>query len=215
MRNFDKDVLYCLGYGENIPDEKTLPLIEEIKSEAVKKLKPRAVHGTFFVNELGFSGADIEEHLKGAEKCVLFAATLGAESERLSSLYQKTDMEKAVIFDCVCDAFVEAFSDDYCDALLKEYRQNGLYLNTRYSPGYGDFGIEQQKKFITLLNCERTIGLTVNESSVLIPRKSITGVMGIFDTPPQGKTRGCAACNMVKSCRMKGKGKCLRQTDFT
>lgn len=214
MRDFDKDILYCLGYGENKPDEKTKALIEKIKNDTVSRLQPKAVHGTFHTENLVFSGNDIKEHLNGAEQCILFAATLGAESERLSVLYQKTDMEKAVIFDCVCDAYIEAFSDEYCDNLLREYRQQGLYLNTRYSPGYGDFDIQHQKEFITLLNCERSIGLTVNESSVLLPRKSITGVIGIFSFPPKGKTRGCAACNMFKTCKMKGKGKCLRQTDF-
>lgn len=213
MRDFDKDILYCLGYGENEPDSRTKELIEKIKNEAVSALKPKAVHGTFDVSALNFEGSDINEHLKGAPKCILFAATLGAESERISALYQKTDMEKAVIFDCVCDAYIEAFSDEYCDRLLSEYRQQGLYLNTRYAPGYGNFSIEHQREFISLLNCERTIGLTVNESSTLLPRKSITGVMGIFDFPPKGKTRGCAACNMVNTCKMKGKGKCLRQTD--
>lgn len=214
MRDFDKDILYCLGYGGSEPDEKTKSLIEKIKNRAVSSLKPKAVHGTFRTSELNFSGSDMKEHLNGASECILFAATLGAESERLSAMYQKTDMEEAVIFDCVCDAYIEAFSDDYCDALLKDYRQRGLYLNTRYSPGYGDFGIEHQQQFISLLNCERTIGLTVNESSVLLPRKSITGVMGIFSAPPEGKSRGCAACNMTAVCKMKGKGKCLKQTDF-
>lgn len=214
MRDFGKDILYCLGYGENEPDGRTAELIEKIKNEAVSSLTPKAVHGTFSVSELNFSGRDIAAHLDKAEKCILFAATLGAESERMSALYQHTDMEKAVIFDCVCDAFIEAFSDEYCDALLKEYREKELYLNTRFSAGYGDFGIEHQKDFITLLNCERSIGLTVNESSVLIPRKSITGVMGIFTSPPKGRQRGCAACNMNSTCKMKGKGKCLRQTDF-
>lgn len=214
MRDFDKDILYCLGYGNNLPDEKTKALIEKIKNDTVSSLKPKAIHGTFPMESVDFSGNDIKEHLKNAKKIILFAATLGAESEKLSAFYSKTDMEKAVIFDCVCDAYIEAFADEYCDNLLKEYRSQELFINTRYSPGYGDFGIEHQKEFISMLNCERSIGLTVNESSVLIPRKSITAVMGIFTTPPQGKTRGCASCNMSATCKMKGKGKCLRQTDF-
>ncbi len=214
MRDFDKDILYCLGYGGNLPDENTAQVISEIKEKTLNQLKPKAVHGTFDASSIVFNGNDIKEHLENAEKCILFAATLGAESERLSAFYQKTDMQKAVVFDCVCDAYIEAFSDEYCDNLLKEYRQKNLYINTRYSPGYGDFSIEYQSKIILLLNCERALGLTVNSSSVLIPRKSITAVMGIFTSPPKGKTRGCASCNMNAVCKMKGKGKCLRQTDF-
>ena len=67
MRDFGKDILYCLGYGENEPDGRTAELIEKIKNEAVSALTPKAVHGTFTVESLGFSGNDIKEHLNGAE----------------------------------------------------------------------------------------------------------------------------------------------------
>ncbi len=214
------EVIRYLGYGSNTPDEKTLNLINELIALAEKTLSPKAIHGVFEIadgkicgSDLVLSGKDISAHTNNATKCIIFAATLGTKTEMQLNLFQKTDMEKAVIFDAVCDAYIEAFADNYCEKLRQDLKQNGLYINNRFSPGYGDFSIEKQKDIIATLKSDKLIGLTVTDSFVLLPRKSITAVIGVFDTEPTGKARGCESCNMQQQCKMRGTNKCLRQTD--
>ena len=214
------EVIRYLGYGNNTPDENTLNLIDDMISLAQKSLSPKAIHGIFDFDgnkicgsDLILSGEDILSHLHKAKKCIIFAATLGANAEMQINLFQKTDMEKAVVFDAVCDAFIENFADGYCEELRKQFEKNGLYINTRFSPGYGDFSIEKQKDIITALRSDKLIGLTVTDSFILLPRKSITALIGVFDTPPTGKASGCESCNMHDRCKMRGTDKCSKQTD--
>lgn len=219
-----EEVLRYLGYSGKKPDEETDRCIDEMILLADSVLSPKEIHGIFDTEncpdgiklkgtDTVFGGNDIENHLDGSFRCILFAATLGAEAERQLNILQKKDMQKAVIFDAVCDTYIEEFSDVCCKKLKEEMRKNGLYINTRFSPGYGDLSIERQTDIISVLNCTKLIGLTVTDSFILLPRKSITALIGVFKNPPKGTARGCESCNMKDKCKMRGDGKCSNQTD--
>lgn len=215
MQRFIKEAARYLGYGAAAPDEAVVSLIGEIRDQAEKQLKPKSVTGTFDISTFDFRGKSIASHLSGAHSIILFAATLGAESERMSAYYQKTDLQKAVVFDAVCNVLIEDYCDSVCRELKKAAAQNGRYINTRFSPGYGDFSIEYQKLILDNLNAGRRIGLSVTDNSLLIPQKSVTAVIGVFDSPPAGTARGCASCNMKDKCKMKGEQLCSGTEDFT
>ena len=209
------EVIRYIGYKESSPDEDSLGLINELISLAEKALSPRAIHGIFEIDDNIICGSkDISAHLKDAQNYILFAATLGAEAEMQLNLFQKSDMQKAVIFDAVCDAYIERFCDEYCKNLAYQLKEKNLYINNRYSPGYGDFKIEKQKEIVAALQCSKLIGLTLTDSYTLLPRKSVTAVIGVFDRLPTGTSRGCSSCNMQNKCKMRGTDKCLKQTDF-
>ncbi len=57
-----------------------------------------------------------------------------------------------------------------------------LYLTDRFSPGYGDMPLAQSGQICEVLNTGRSIGLTVSQSGILMPRKSVTAVLGISRT---------------------------------
>jgi cobalamin-dependent methionine synthase I len=52
-------------------------------------------------------------------------------------------------------------------------------LVSRYSPGYGDLPLEMQREIIRALDCGRTIGVTLTESLLMQPSKSVTAVIGM------------------------------------
>lgn len=210
MQTFIDEVIRYLGYGKNAPDSEIIDTITEIKNKADLILKPKSVYGTFNIGYFDFSSADLSAHLYGAESIILFAATLGAESERLASFYQKTDLQKAVIFDAVCNALIERYCDGVCKEIADKLLTDHKFINTRFSPGYGDFSIKYQNLILDNLNAGRRIGLSVNSSSLLLPQKSVTAVIGIFDSPPEGKARGCDSCNMKDTCKMKGESGCSK-----
>ncbi len=55
----------------------------------------------------------------------------------------------------------------------------GRALRPRFSPGYGDLAIDAQKDIFALLDCERQIGLTLGDSLLMSPGKSVTAFAGI------------------------------------
>ena len=56
---------------------------------------------------------------------------------------------------------------------------DGKSLRTRVSPGYGDISLTMQKDIFAILDCERKIGITLNEDLLMSPSKSVTAIAGI------------------------------------
>ena len=61
----------------------------------------------------------------------------------------------------------------------RELTDDGLELTSRFSAGYGDLSLEFQREIFRALDCQKNIGLTLNESLIMSPTKSITAIIGI------------------------------------
>ena len=86
---------------------------------------------------------------------------------------------------------VEALCDAFCEQFRRE---NGVGLRPRFSPGYGDLPLAAQRELFALLDCPRKIGLTLNESLLMSPTKSVTAFAGITDAQTAHDEGGCARC---------------------
>ncbi len=160
------------------------------------------VAGTF----LKLPGKDIQALLEGCSSAVFFAVTLGAEAEALVRRAELTDMGKALIFDCCMSAAVENVCDNLQEKLEKDYQGRGLFLTDRYSPGYGDLPITVQRDFLTILDASRRIGLTCTAESILVPRKSVTAILGVARTL-RSRREKCGECTLSDSCPYRKDGK--------
>ncbi len=203
-----KEVLRYLGYKGN-PDEKTDNLIDLCIKEICLFAIPKTVYAVFDLNGeklantvFTLCGNDIRNHLSGCSKGVLMAATLGTEVERKIAEVQITDMAKAFVLDAVATAAIESVCDNLCKEIEKEITP--LKLTDRFSPGYGDFPLEMQRNLILVLDAGRKIGLTLTPENIMIPRKSVTAVMGITDE--KTKSRSCETCNMKDTCTYRKEG---------
>ena len=111
---------------------------------------------------------------------VLMGVTGGVQIVDEIQKLQKTELAKAVIFDAVASETVDA-----CFDWIQEYfrqqliRENKQLTQRRISCGYGDFALDNQKKFFDLLQLKR-FSVTINESSILIPEKTATAVAGVI-----------------------------------
>jgi len=85
--------------------------------------------------------------------------------------------------------------------------QNDTFTTPRFSPGYGDWPITEQSRIIRLLDGQRQIGLNVTKDSLMVPRKSITAVIGISDHPVKGCLATCDECVLRDKCLLKKEGK--------
>lgn len=200
--------------GGALPESMTA-LADECEQRLLTSIAPKFVYALFDIEHtengvivsgtpLVLKGNDIAAHLKNCEKCVLFAATLGAGADAVIRGYESVAMEKAVIADCMASAAIE----QVCDLAEAEIREKlpDMHFTWRFSPGYGDLPLNVQRDFLNVLNAQKRIGLTVTESLILIPRKSVTAVIGISEREiPKGR-RGCAVCNMKDVCELRKRG---------
>ena len=98
----------------------------------------------------------------------------------------------------------EDIYNDICDQMEETLREKlaaqALYLTDRFSPGYGDMPLAQSGQICEVLNAGRSIGLTVSQSGILMPRKSVTAVLGISRTQVLRRPKGCEGCSARQTC---------------
>ncbi len=132
--------------------------------------------------DLGFCtvrSAQLSKNLCGCERAVIFAATVGHEIDRLIAKQGVLSPARAVIMNAIGAERIEALCDAFNDEIKREKAATGLACAPRFSPGYGDLPLEFQKDIFALLDCPRRIGLTLNESLLMSPSKSVTAIIGI------------------------------------
>ena len=173
---------YARVMGE---DSFTDALIEKCFAEAEPVLSYKACYVTADINhmdgllQIGTISTDSKLLLKalnGCERAVIFAATIGAPYDRLIAKYSRLSPAKALLFQALGAERAEAL----CDAFVHRYAQeHDCKLKPRVSPGYGDIPLAMQCDIFALLDCPRKIGLTLNESLLMSPSKSVTAIVGI------------------------------------
>ncbi len=126
--------------------------------------------GAFKVNS-----QSLAKHLNGCKEALIFASTIGSQIDRIINKYGKISPFKCVIFDAIGAERIEALADCFCEDLAKEHKN----LKARFSPGYGDFDIKYQLEIFKVLNCSKLIGLTLNDSLIMSPSKSVTAIIGM------------------------------------
>ena len=153
-------------------------------------------------------GSSIAEHLRGAREVALMAVTLGARSEQELRRLSALDPLDALLYDAACSSLVEAAADALEDQVVSAALERGLVTNFRFSPGYGDLPLAAQPAIVRALRADVRLGLTVLPTNLLLPTKSITAVIGLFDAvPPQaGQASPCAACQLRATCEMRKRG---------
>ena len=133
----------------------------------------------------------------------VLTASLGAEFDLWVRREQARDMGRAAMLDALGSAYVEAA----CDAAEAEIRARfpGKYLTDRFSPGYGDLPLTLQPELLRLTGAHR-IGVTLTDSLLMNPQKSVSAIVGVADTPQPARIRGCAHCNLREHCTYRKAG---------
>ncbi len=140
-------------------------------------------------------GTAIGRHLAGCEAVICLAATVGeAIEEAVTRHFREGRYAYSTILDAAATAAVEQTADALERAIRPAVAKEGLTMRWRFSPGYGDWPLTEQPTMIRLSGAAE-IGIHLTESLMLIPRKSITAIVGLSrnETAP-ATPHGCAAC---------------------
>ena len=137
--------------------------------------------------DLVLQSKQLYNHLKHAKQVVLLAATLGIEVERQVRRYELSELTKAFVLDAACVTYIEKICD--LAEVDIDTQFSDRVLNRRFSPGYGDLSLEVQPQFLKTLGADRQLGLTLTENYLMIPRKSITAILGLFEDEKVARPR--------------------------
>ena len=200
----DRELLRYLGCKNGtVPDENTKVLIDQCKQELEQAASPRVTWREYslsiqdhVIDMTCFQtrSKSLERNLKDCEQILLFAATLGSQVDVLLHRYNMIQMSKAVVMQAASVAMLETFCDEENQKLKEAYQEKGWYLRPRFSPGYGDFPLECQRQIAPALELSKRIGVTLTDSLLMAPSKSVTAVIGLSRLPRNCTVQGCEVC---------------------
>ena len=169
-------------------DSELLALLHSCIEESARAFTPRVCFREVLLRregdllDLGFArvrSTSLSKALCGCERVVLFAATVGLGIDRLIAAYSRISPARALCLQAVGAERIEALCDTVCKDLQEEYAQKEMSLRPRFSPGYGDLPLELQTDLFKVLDCQHFIGLTLNDSMLMSPSKSVTAIVGL------------------------------------
>ena len=205
-----RETLRYLGYRgrtEQEPEtgrQQMLALAEDCLREARQAARPRCLWkeqplqflegGRLDLGLFQTRSQALAKSLKDCTGVLFFAATLGAETDRLLGRYGRLQVSRAVVLQAAAAAVLEAYCDQVFEEKKKEYESRGQFLRPRFSPGYGDFSLECQPALLAGLEAGKRIGITLTGRYLMAPSKSVTAAAGISLVPAGCVTEGCEAC---------------------
>lgn len=185
----NKEIFRYAGFKGNEPSSEIIAVAENIKQEVISSVSPkhivkevcftRTADGIMVDDTINFISKKLLSHLKSSERLLLFAATLGVEGDRITKKYSSQSSVKAVLAQATLAAAIESYCDTVCEDIALKEKTNGFYLRPRFSPGYADMALSQQKEFFKSLEITKRIGVTLNDEYMMIPTKSVTAFIGI------------------------------------
>ena len=197
------------------PDAGSLEAIEPVAAALEQALTPRFTFAAFPVRHtpegislegsgLVLPGEMARTMLRDCTDAVLLLCTLGAGFEARLRAASARDMAQAAMLDACGSAYVEAGCFDAEKAIAARFP--GKFLTDRFSPGYGDLPLELQPKLCAALDSQRRLGVTVTESLLMVPMKTVSAVIGLADTPQPARVRGCQFCARRETCNFRKHG---------
>lgn len=138
--------------------------------------------------------------LNGCEKAVLVAATAGIEVDMLIRRAEVTSKAEALILNSISIAAIEKYMFVLNGFFKEQYSE--YELRPRFSPGYGDVPLAAQTDLLKVLDTKRKIGVTLNDSLLMTPSKSVTAIIGVGQSGCVHIDRDCELCSK-KDCEFR------------
>lgn len=177
------------------PDDTLRAVMERCEAQLRKTVHPAWCFGCCpvpggrhtFRRRSGADGEDIAKLLENCDRVLLMAATLSGAADQLIHRAGVSDMTSSLAMDALASAAIE----QVCNRAEEHFRERlpDVYFTWRYSPGYGDLPLSLQPQMLQLLDAQKHLGLTVTPEHILIPRKSVTALIGLSAHPlKKGRT---------------------------
>ena len=190
------------GSKESISEELQsvlLDVMEEVKGQFVYQVcyrkMPLIWEGSVPKLPFAVQSVGLAKCLKGCDEVIIFAATIGLAPDRYIARYQRISPLKALLMQAYGAERIESLCDTFCEELKLQAAKLNRTCSARFSPGYGDLPLEVQREIFALLDCNRQIGVSLNESLLMMPSKSVTAILGVGECVAKRALHKCSACS--------------------
>ncbi len=181
-----------MGYTDGAAPEPIPQMVSDVLSEAPEYAAIRAGYvlrddiehdkkeKTIRIDGEVFNlGRFISSRMRKALKVAIAVSTAGREfSDWSKRLMAEGDMMKGYIVDVAGSEIVDRAMEKLLDIILSEFQEEGMKVTDAYNPGYCDWPVSEQQKLFSFLP-ENFCGVTLSESSLMQPVKSLSGLIGI------------------------------------
>ena len=147
-------------------------------------------------------GNIVFNELKRSAKIIVFTCTAGKPICDCVKEEYKTDVLKGFLIESLANVVVETAMDKIQDKMREEYQMKNLLISNRFSPGYCSWNVVEQHKLFDLLPKD-FCGVTLTESALMQPIKSISGFIGVGENIKYNQYK-CRFCTQ-KQCIYKRK----------
>ena len=165
--------------------------LEEAISRAGELIRTAGVYVIGSGDDLGDSSV-----FEGLERIAYCVCTIGPALEKeVTRLSGGGELLRAVVLDAVGSVAAEETAEHMDRRIQEEAAAMGLETSCRASPGYGDWDVREQAKLFRIVPAER-IGVTLSESSMMMPRKSVSFAIHIAERPARLRSENsCRNCD--------------------
>ena len=194
-----------LGYRRVAPTGEVTARIDACEKQLLARSTPKAAWQAFALElpeeghlraaGLDIASADLARNCRGCRVLVMMAATIGPGVDFLIRRAGTVSMTDAAIYQAAGAAMVE----EWCDRLNGKIRDAmketyGLTARPRFSPGYGDLPLELQKDFFRILDLPHNCGMSLGDTLLMSPSKSVTAFIGFAESEDPCIPAGCEVC---------------------
>ena len=202
-----QQVLHNLGYNtDSEPSARVESLVNEYVEHASQLIEPSYsyvvkdvewVQGniSFVRDQIIFKSQVIARLLEHCQKVAIFVLTIGNRLEEMvGHLAEEGLVLQAAVLDAIGTEAVEKLADFVQGSIAEMASAQGLCISRRFSPGYCDWNIGQQRMVFRAMEDDHA-GVRLTEKCLMLPQKSVSAVIGI------GPCNNVENYNPCKTCK--------------
>lgn len=205
-----REIYRYLGFRGIAPSDAVSSRIEVCVARLQEISTPRSIYRYFplsfpakdeiLAGDVLLRSANLYKNVRGCSELCMMAVTIGQGVDLLIRRSEITSMLDAAIYQAAGAAYVEAVCDEVNLKIKEEASARGLFCRPRFSPGYGDLSLQYQKDLFRVLDITRNIAVSLSDSCLMTPSKSVTALIGLSRTEKNCSLQGCEACSSSADC---------------
>ena len=186
------EIAELLGFEEETVPEPFFEIIESVLDEAhlfcnIKggfrvsdSIEVDKIKGIIRIeNQIFTTGKIVASRLKDSREIAVIVGTAGNKIlEKARELESKGDPLQDYVFDTVGSVVAARAMEKVCDEIRAYAIDKNFTISDHFSPGYCDWSVADQQKLFALVP-QNFYGVTLSETSLMNPVKSVSGIVGI------------------------------------